>query len=670
MTGAMLSAADFGHRLNLSRQAASKAFAAALEGRGWRGMRLPVIPVDGCRGGNGGRVLRLDISAAPPALRQLLGLQTTLPAPVSKPLEAPSKAPVSTGATGIAADRLRLIRPILGHPKGSAARAAAFAAAVGFHDIGGRLRRVSESTLRAWVRAEEARGVAALIPHRPAKGQRRVLVTRAWDAGCGLAEADKARIAATIERTAKGIIATKGMPDAKVIRMCVAELVRLTAEAGAPLRKADLKAVCTLNTRWVERFRHMRAVHDHDHDHKTWSDKHEFRVQRQLADSPMSVLMGDVHYLDVVVAPLAEPVRVRIIGWLDGATHYLWATPVLLGKGQGITQKDVARSLFDVTQCPFGGMPQTLLLDNGSEFKALDEGVARLSDLAALHPGFGIVKSLPYSPEGKGRIERAFANLEGCIKALPGYIGGDRMRQPTKSKGKPVDPYSHGEKRLVEDLARAVDTYNSTQQHGELGGLSPKAMMQAKIAATGWTANVPDEDVFDLVFSREERRVVRKGAVRMARRQLSAEVLAGMIGEEEVPLLVPLRDPDGPALLFRDGVIHRLTEQTFGLLDREGAKAKNRVKRLQVADMARRRAEADLSVDVPALLKQATDPTEIVANPPNTWTMAVNDKAGRLTAPVSAEEAEAADEAELRSFHNDYLAQTGGARRGASGSNR
>lgn len=452
------------------------------------------------------------------------------------------------------------------------------------------------------------------------------------------------------------------MPDAKVIGMCSAELLRLTVDAGATLHKADLKALCKLNTRWAARFRPMRAAHEHDSDHKKWSDKYEFRVRRRLADRPMDVLMGDVHYVDMILAPLSEPVRVRIIGWLDGASHCLWATPVLLGKGQGITQQDVAQSLFDVTQCPHGGMPQTLLLDNGSEYKALDEGVARLSSLAALHPGFGIVKALPYSPEGKGRIERAFANLEEYIKALPGYIGGGRMRQPTKSKGRPVDPYPHGAARLVQDLRQAVDTCNSTPQQGDLGGLSPKAMMQAKIEATVWTANVPDGDMFDLVFSRETRRVVRKGVVGLYSRQLSGDVLAGMVNEREVPLLVPLRDPEGPVLSFREGVIHRLTEQTFGLLDREGAKAKGAMKRRQVEDMKRRRSEADLSVDVPALLKQAADLTEIQPNPPNRWELSVNDKAGRLTAAVSAKEADAAEQAELHSFHKEYLAHRGEAR--------
>lgn len=640
-----------------------------LERGQWQGMQLPVTKVP-AKGGPGGLAWAIDLEAAPPALRAALGPSAAnLPAPLQDPLEAHSKALQTGDAHGIAAERLRLIAPILAQPKGSAERAAV-AAAAGFHRIGGKLRQVSKSTLRAWVRREEADGVKALVPARPPKRGQVVLVTRAWDAGCGLAEADKARIAETLARTARGIIAKRGMPDAKVIHMCAAELLRLTAEAGATLRKTDLKALCRLNTRWVARFRPMRAVHEHDNDHKTWSDRHEFRVSRKLTDRPMEVLLGDVHYLDMAVAPLAEPMRVRVIGWLDGSSHYLWATPVLLGKGQGITQQDVAQSLFDVTQCPHGGMPEAMMIDNGGEYGRLGEGVSRLSTLADLHPGFRVVKSLPYSPEGKGRIERAFANLEGFIKALPGYIGGDRMRQPTKSKGRPVDPYPHGAARLVEDLRQAVDTYNSTPQQGDLNGMSPKAVMDEKIKATGWQANVPSADMFDLVFSREVRRVVRKGVVSLNNRPLSGDVLAGMVDEEEVPLLVPLRDPDGPVLLFREGVIHRLTEQTFGLLDTAGAKHKAAMKRLQAAEMKRRRSEADLTVDVPALLKQAADPTEIQPNPPNRWDLSVNDKAGRLTATVSEAEAREAEEAAIRAELRDYLALTGGGGRGASGGNR
>ncbi len=54
-------------------------------------------------------------------------------------------------------------------------------------------------------------------------------------------------------------------------------------------------------------------------------------------------------------------IRLTIIGWLEGSSRYLWATPVLLGPGQGITQQDVARSLLEVMRCLLQSDALTLL---------------------------------------------------------------------------------------------------------------------------------------------------------------------------------------------------------------------------------------------------------------------------------------------------------------------
>ncbi len=71
-----------------------------------------------------------------------------------------------------------------------------------------------------------------------------------------------------------------------------------------------------------------------------------------------------------------------------------------------------------MTQCDWGGLPKTVVIDNGSSYDALGQGIDRLSVYAALENTMRQVKSLPYSPEGKGRIEGAFGILEkGFLKA-------------------------------------------------------------------------------------------------------------------------------------------------------------------------------------------------------------------------------------------------------------
>jgi hypothetical protein len=273
-----------------------------------------------------------------------------------------------------------------------------------------------------------------------------------------------------------------------------------------------------------------------------------------------------------------------------------------------------------VITCPHCGIPREILIDNGSEYKALAEAVARFCAMAEI-AGLGVIKSRPYSPEGKGRLEGAFGILEARhLSALPGYIAGDRMKSPTKSKGRRVDPYPHGADKLVSDIHLAVAQFIGTPQQGQLAGLSPKGMPEARIRETGWHAQVPDEATFDLVFSKEVPRDVRKGAITIGNRKYYGDVLAKPIGAKDVPFLVPMRDPEGLIICVQDGVIHWLNHDSFAVNDRDGAKRKGATVKLQVAEVKRHVATADQSVDVQHMLSDSADLAYVACNTPDAWT--------------------------------------------------
>ncbi len=124
-------------------------------------------------------------------------------------------------------------------------------------------------------------------------------------------------------------------------------------------------------------------------------------------------------------------------------------------------------------------------------------------------------------------------------------------------------------------------------------------------------------------------------------------------------------------ILFRDGDIHRLTHETFGQMDGEGARKAAAMVAAQKAEMRRRESQADLTVDVPALISQSLDLSPPTANPPNNWTMVVNDKAGRPTAPRTEAEHLAEEDAAARQHSEEiqaFMMEAG--RREASGGNR
>ena len=591
----------------------------------------------------------------------------------------------------IALDKQRIIAPILATTRGSAERAQAFrdVAAHPAHQIGGKWRRLAERTLRDWVSAAETSLAGFLPAARKDRGKARVRITRRWQKGCGLPDDVQARIEARLEEIARGLL-LKGRSDRNAVELCSVELQKLTVAAGVALPKAQMAALCEVSPKWIARFSEMKVAHVHRQDHKHYSDKHEYHLKLGLTERPMEVLMGDVHHVDLTIAQALasdnaalrhagfsaalagdRKIKAFLIGWMDGSSGFMWATPVICGPGQAITQQDVALSLYQVLTCEYGGMPAEFRIDNGGEFGFLTESVTRFASMAELG-GLNVVKCRPHHPEGKARLEGAFGIIKkSFFSALPGYNGGNPLKPLMKGRGKPVAPYDRGPERLLEDLHLAIAQYNGTAQDGDLQGRSPKAMLEAKIALTSWRAQkIDDADLFDLVFSREARRDVRQGRITIGTRSFTGPVLAEMIGEKQAPFLVPWRDPDGTILHFRDGVIHRLTPDTCALNDKSGVRRRAEMVGLQQEELARRASKADMTVDVQQLLSDAADLDPVQHNAPDSWSFTALDKGGFIGAPISEEEARARRDAEARTNIEELLSFKRAGRREASGGNR
>lgn len=611
----------FAVSMGIGLRAAQLAFRNAANGKPWKGQHLPVIALDGHGAGAGGKVWALAVDRCEPALKAKLGV---FDGPVEPGFNGGLKASIEPWRWEEQADRMRVVAPILRHPKRSAERVAAYqTATAALHLIRGVPTRLAETTIRDWVRTVETKGAAGLLPPvRADKGKARALVTRDWDGAVGLDVAECERIAAALARVAAGYV-SKGKSHRKLITLCEAQLFDLSQDAGCTLSPAELRRACKLNIRWARRFDEYRKVAMHDRDHKAFSDRHSPRISRTMEEVPMNVLFGDVHHVDMVIAPRSEPMTVKLIAWMDAATGYLWATPVLVNNRQGIRQEDVAKSLAQVCFCPWGGIARTFILDHGSEYKAMAEAVGRLAYLSDGNPAFGVVKCRPYSPESKGRLEGSFQIFKGIIKDLPGYIGGDRMNKPTQSKGKPVPPYPYGPEQLLRDIARAVDIYNGTVQHGMLEGRSPWEAFGEKAKASGFSARVPDEVTFDFVFSRQITRDVRNGQIKINGQPYSGDILGrrGFLGAKKVPVMVPLRDPTGPVLVLHDGKIHTLVTEAYSHTGGEGARRQGELSKIVNETIRELRSEADLTVNPFEDHYRLSHKGPVPCAPPEQWTM-------------------------------------------------
>lgn len=386
---------SFAASMGIGVRAAQVAFRNAADGKPWKGHHLPVIAIKGQSVGAGGKVWALAVDRCPAELKAKLGV---FESPFEAPIQGELNGKVEPLQWAEQADRLRIIRPVLDLPKRSAERVEAFRRIAAERNVvRGCPTRLADTTIRDWVRLHELQGPAGLIPALPAdKGKARVTFTRGWDAGIDLRMDRRAALAARVTRIAQSLVATDGRSIRETLRLCSDHLCRLSADAGSQLPVPVLRGLCQLNVKWAERadLERYRLSYLARKDHKRHQDKTVGRASLALADRPMSLLQGDVHYADIAVEDQAEPVRLRLIAWLDMSSLFLWVTPVLLSKGQGIVQADVGESLAYVTMCPHEGIPEHFYLDNGGEYSALAEAMRRLEYLA--QDQFGLTLAKPY----------------------------------------------------------------------------------------------------------------------------------------------------------------------------------------------------------------------------------------------------------------------------------
>jgi len=662
----------FAASMGIGVRAAQVAFRNAAEGKLWKGHLLPVVAIKGQSVGAGGKVWALAVDRCPAELKAKLGI---FESPFEAPIEGTLNGRLEPWQWDEQQDRLRIIAPMLLHAKGAPERAAAFRAVASMrHFIRGVPTRLAENTIRDWVRLHEVQGPAGLIPAvRGDKGKARVIFTREWDAGIDLPIDRRATLAARVTRIAQSLVAMDGTSIRETLRLCSDHLCRLSAEAGSQLPVPVLRGLCQLNVKWAERIdlERYRLSYLARKDHKRYQDKTVGRASLALADRPMSLLQGDVHYADIAVEDQAEPVRLRLIAWLDMSSLFLWVTPVLLSKGKGIVQADVAESLADLTMCPHGGIPQQFYLDNGGEYSALAEAMRRLEYLA--HDQFGLTLAKPYSPTSKGSIEGLFNILEQVFKGLPGWIGGRRDNKKSASKGHPVAPYRRGLGQLVEDVAACVAIYNSRPQGtaSRLAGLSPKEALEMKIEATGFEARIPSDDVFDLIFSRPETRVVTQSSVKIDNRVYHGPVLHRMMPGEKVEVLLPLRKDRGHAWVNLPGRAPERIElaPTFACGDRAGARYQASLEAASNRFVRELERDVDRTVSTFEMQKLAADMTPPRAPAPQLWSQprVIDKTAPRKTEEELAEEQRAERQRKLLAM---IEGATGPEERAISGGNR
>ncbi len=541
--------------------------------------------------------------------------------------------------------------------------------------IGGKITFYAEKTLREWVGLYESGGAAALMPKaRAGRGHARVMITRAWDSGIDLTEDQKIKVAAELDIIARSYIANDGVSNPKVIGQCATDLFNISVNAGSKLGKSRLERLCRLNGRWALKFKAYRDLHNKNKDHKRYQDEMVPRIRRELHPVPLGLVYGDVHYVDLLVEERGAPVRVRLIAWMDASSNFLWATPVFLAAGGGFTQADVTESVLQLCTSKHGGIPLEFYLDNGSEYKAMVDAMARLSLLSDMP--FKVTVAKPYSPTSKGPIEGVFHILEGILKSLDGYIGGDRTNKKSANKGRVVAPYRKGLDALKSDLQAAIAIYNDTPQKGRLKGLSPLQMLQKKIAQTGFVARNPSLEAFDMMFNKVDARTIQAGGyITIDKTLYYGPCLQTLSRGDRVDVLIPSRAgkrPSAGRVFIRQGGrdlgwASEMGSYTSG--DRQGARDQYAMEKSLGQTIDALAANVDPSIRYFENRKAAIGQFAPAAPEPEHWGVAslgVIDK----TAQMSPDQLEAIEDAQARAFIEEILAENAKFKREANGGNR
>lgn len=551
---------QFAALASISERAARKAAVVCLNGGTWCKQHLEVSAIEG-EGGQGGKSLKVYIPSLPDNLRAIWHRRNpgALASPNAEPITLPASVIIDTNIGRRVAERqwkLSIIAPALAYKKRSRGRASMLReiATTPQPGLNGGRKKIALSTLRAWLAEIERGNEKALArPPRADRGRRRQCVNRQWDDACPLPRTEKHRIAAEIETYIRGLWRSGAGSENKINSLASTKLTELSRAAGWNNATPEL---CTPGLHLVRQHKECQLVSIKERDAKGFHDHFTPRIQRSRESlRPLDIVIGDVHPDDVYIRREDGSIATaRMIAWLDLATNDFFYSLVLLPKRRGITQAHIVQSFVDMVQK--WGLPRALYLDNGSEYKfgSWVEGFRTLQGLVEAWHSFqfhlrsadeidasagvsadapaalpAVTRARPHNAPAKA-IEGMFAALSKFTAAIPGYVGGDRMRKRTHKLGEAPKPYPGTWEEFQRDYAEAVAFYRNEKQGGTMEGKSPNERWRDAIEA-GWRPIEAGPEILLAAFADSERVRVHTGGIRCGDEWYYDDALIPMIGQ-------------------------------------------------------------------------------------------------------------------------------------------
>jgi transposase InsO family protein len=265
-------------------------------------------------------------------------------------------------------------------------------------------RRVATETIRGWLRAYRLGGFDALVPRaRADQGNARAIAQPVGDLLCQLKDDD----------------ATLSVPA----------LIKLARERHADVVNEEV----VLAESTVHRLLSKRGLIKKRPEEPTSKDRRRFEHESA----------GDLWMSDVMYGPkIREGGQLRqtyLIAFLDDATRLIPYATFALSEGAisylAVLEQAVRRR----------GIPKRLYVDNGAAFRS------RQLALVCAKLGIALIHAKPYTPQGKGKMERWFRtvrmqylatlapenkiSLDAMNRALAAWIEGEYHHAPHRGLG-------------------------------------------------------------------------------------------------------------------------------------------------------------------------------------------------------------------------------------------
>jgi putative transposase len=306
---------------------------------------------------------------------------------------------------------------------------------------------------------------------------------------------------------------------------------------------------------------------------------------------------GDHKELPVLVTPPrgARPCKPWATLFLDCYSRLIMGWALSLHPTSATVLAALRRGLVvDPDRGPFGGVPVSLVPDNGLEFATT--ALERVCGVL----GIALEPTDAYAPHQKGKLERANLTVDQeFLCGLPFYTSGARAVDG-QLFGPDADPMAL--ELFVDHFAEWVIEYNTRRVHSELG----QTPLQRWNADATPLQTVPAEQLRWLLLADVERTVNKDGVHFQGLRFIAPE-LNGLVGEKVEVRYTPhdlrqieiFRDDEWLATAYPQGTLS--AEQRDAVLARRRADA---------AELGRRQRRA--SRRARAKLAPITEPGEVV----------------------------------------------------------